>query len=570
MPPPDGSPFESAIQRADGTSGIDIRNHEGVTEDSNVVPRLPEACMRVAQPSHNVNTSSSLVEAPPRDTIDDTFIFAQSPEHIGSTDIATAEAIESPAPEMIPAQISILQQGAQRTIELKAHLIFDAGSGMSAFVSLAGSEVNLKVKQLCIARDFQQFGYQTSDKPWASGEVRIESADLSEHIVEYLLLTGGGLVINESQFLMVIYPTNADDWRFFRKAGTVLALSGLGFHVLPPLAGELPTQETHRSEMLSITPTETPIQAVGERLLDLKEERLFSGAGKTLDKVVFLMFPSDRPYEQHLVTAYLHSLGATVFSATTPGAWQYFVQKLKSGVVIFHSSVYNYWQIPNFSRVLRQGINIFELGVDEASQPQSAGYTCTRLFPHGSVLLITDDVFIYHPQRALSILEKCRSDHEGKPAGARNDRIIGRPGLKQWLFELMDMPDHSRADNTPSNGSQVDRIKLYYTVCEILTPGDGMIVPEDCLIVSPPVEEMPSYPPMWDTDQGKATDYLVNWFAGWCVGEKERFRRFAICHRGRDGAHAEADRAAKSWMKEYQHVRVLSPSQWQQERSGKT
>ena len=84
----------------------------------------------------------------------------------------------------------------------------------------------------------------------------------------------------------------------------------------------------------------------------------------------------------------------------------------------------------------------------------------------------------------------------------------------------------------------------------------GSIRPKDVNIVSEPIEFPPKYAALWEEDEAKATEWLVNWFAGWCLLQRTRFRRFTIITTN------EKSEAAINRYKLYQHIVVWTPERY--------
>lgn len=366
---------------------------------------------------------------------------------------------------------------------------------------------------------------------------------------------------------MVCYPTTVQDWDFISNNG--ISKSTLRFYVQAPFPTSL------RSPSNFTKPGESTIIDVCEKQLGLDQKRLFSGAGsdkngqhKILDKAVFLVYPSRDSAEVYLLTAYLDKIGATIYHTDVPYAWSYFHIHHKSGVVIFHPSMSRYWEITFFYDTLYKGnFNIFQLGIDDTllDHPQTT-YSCVRLFAQSIATLITDDVFEHNPKQAKAVLELFLARTSPKQAGLKNDRIVTRPGLKDWLLDLIQ--EH------PDDKTSIHYwVAIYVLVDQLMTPGEGDSGPSMAerdipWIISPPLDELPGYEKMWDRDQETATDYLVEWFAGWSIFERERFRRFAVLHESArraeqtPGFDKTGGKDPRGFSKRHQHILVTTPNRW--------
>lgn len=380
---------------------------------------------------------------------------------------------------------------------------------------------------------------------------------------------------------MLIYPTNSHDWDFIEHYG--VAKSVLRFRVQSPMPA-LPSTLASSEDAAQLS--KESLVDICEKYLDLSQERLFDGAGrdKTLAKAVFLMFPSRGSAEVQLITAYLHEIGAIVYHADIPNAWTAFRTHQKSGAIIFHPSMSRYWDIAGFYEALSEGsFNMFQLGIDDTLLDHAeTTYSCVRLFAQSAATLITDDIIEHHPQQAKRIFELFMTKSFKKPIiGSRNDRLVTRPGLKDWLLDLLQQhPDKPAAQYWAAIYVMVDKL-----TSPDETPDPARSKPgspdslhrqdasssitdrDQCLVISPPLDDLPDYPAMWERDQESATDYLVQWFAGWGVFERERFRRFAVLHEENRRAEqtpgfGTGSKDPRGWSKKWQHVRVTTPNRW--------
>ena len=74
---------------------------------------------------------------------------------------------------------------------------------------------------------------------------------------------------------------------------------------------------------------------------------------------------------------------------------------------------------------------MFKFGIDPIS-----GFVCSRLFPHGGAILLTDSLILENPVVAEKIVRwfaqmvKIRAPNTWK--------LAGRPGLKDWVLSVAD------------------------------------------------------------------------------------------------------------------------------------
>jgi hypothetical protein len=456
---------------------------------------------------------------------------------------------------------------SQPSCTLDVKLVFDAKASRTKFLDAVGENSSLEGSEVCRSRDFEAYWF-SKDMSLASGGVVCKPGDaVAIYLEDFLVLHSSSLVIRNNDFMFVVYPTKNPDWGFMPHRGP--DRPGLRWYLQAPMPGTL--------DPIIIKPSKSSFTSMCAEHLGLNPETLFAGnRGKRVDRVVYLFFPKGT-LETKLVEVFLNEIGAKFFYSEDCDLWTQFCGKGSTGnrVILIHPSMNAFWKIPDFWNVLVTGMNIFQVGVSKSIKlrPNSPPeYDCTRLFPSGTLTLITDDIFRYHPAEALRVL----SIYEGykiKPEGGRTDRIYCRPGILAWLAELMD-EDREKgilAEDSP-------RVKCWQLVFELLgiptadnnrNPFRSDLNPPP-MLYSPPKSEMPSYGPMWDSSEEEATDFLVNWFAGHAVEECENYRRFNVLYEQHGALLArtpglmqpENPKDPKEWMKRYTHIKITTPARF--------
>lgn len=451
------------------------------------------------------------------------------------------------------------------TMDVK--LGFDTRTSRLKFLDTFGENLSLEGSEICRSRDFEAYWY-LKDKAWASGGVICTPGDaVAAYLEDFLVLQSSCIAVRTDDFVFVVYPTQNPDWKFMPHRGPEKA--GLRWYLQAAVPGT--------SEPIIVKPTKSSFISMCAEHLALNPEILFvANKGKHIEKVVHLSFPKGTP-ETKLIEVFLNEVGARFSHLEDYDLWSQFCSKGSTGnrVVLFHPSMNSFWKLPDFWNVLATGVNIFQVGVSKSikTRPDSpVKYNCTRLFPSGTLTLITDDVLKYHPAQALQVLQTYEG-YKARPEGGRNDRIYCRPGVLAWLAELIDEDREKGVLNEDS-----PRIKCWQLVCELL----GLPVADNSrnpfrldakppsMLYSPPRSEMPEYRSMWDSSEEEATDFLVNWFAGHCVDECENYRRFNVLYEQHDTLAAqtpgllqpENPKDPKEWMKKYTHIRVTTPARY--------
>jgi chromo domain-containing protein 1 len=292
---------------------------------------------------------------------------------------------------------------------------------------------------------------------------------------------------------------------------------------------------------------------VGETILHLEQDRIMDS--KAIE-VVFLMIPPAFATELEVYTKIFQAMKCKVYSAATPGAWTFFrrIQRKRS-LVLLHSEVLIH-QIPGLFEYLINKDAVF------FAAPTNREATLTRKFPHATAILITDDVLVHHPEKAVEIVHNFLAASSHKPVGGEFSKIVARPGLKKYVWQNL----------LERNPADLRYRALWGTICDLCPPeaeddddpSEEFCNPleESCLVSLPP-EEMPSYADLWESKEEAASDALVDWFAWYCVLHSHEFRKFIVCYQPKhDGTTPPADEGAcdpRGWGKKYQHLGVLPP-----------
>jgi chromo domain-containing protein 1 len=187
----------------------------------------------------------------------------------------------------------------------------------------------------------------------------------------------------------------------------------------------------------------------------------------------------------------------------------------------------------------------------------------------GDVVFLTDDVFLHKPGKVLAIIDKINKSNKAKPLGATRNKIATRPGIKAWLADLV---------INQKEGTDDPRLSMLLTeiwkLCPIEKeneeyPGHPS---ENADVISLAPEQLPTFQTLLQTDRAKATDYIVNWFAGWAFMNASKFRRFTVCHEEPGTGEKVLDKDynlvtkgiadPRNWGEAFKYLLVKTPDQW--------
>jgi len=274
--------------------------------------------------------------------------------------------------------------------------------------------------------------------------------------------------------------------------------------------------------------------------------------------------PQEKRAEFAALGKYMAHLGCIVYDDTASDAWSHFRRiYLKSCLIMVHETT-KLWEIPGLHKLLQSTsaghVKMVLLSITQTLTTLDGAILvpeCETLFPHGAVTFITDEVLQYRPDKATDIIQRFLKDNATKPEGAQNSKIATRPGIKDWLIQLVQQ--HSSERDTRW-------LELYASICQLCPPEaeDIYNLPnplDSSLLISSPPENLPSFYEALEQDEAKATDLMINWFAGWSVLNAKDFRRFVVCYepKGANFVVNQVDPDSRGWTKRYQHIGVQTP-----------
>ncbi|TKA24007.1 hypothetical protein B0A50_06898 [Salinomyces thailandicus] len=421
------------------------------------------------------------------------------------------------------------------------------------------------------------------ESAWPFGSVlpKGDSDAITEGLAEFCKLHAAGMVAVDDRYTLLVYPSNAEEWRYLDASTVSLPNTALRFRILPPI-GELDFQRRAQPVGASLTVGHAETTHDERDLLGLNDSQLIP---RGLDRPVFICWPEDQPDELQLLVYHFQSAKCKVYTASTAGAWNFFRDKYsKSPSTIICHPTTPVGEMTKLHRLLAKDGNTKVFAISRRAWDQKSPETSAKaifqwehLFPHGKVIFITDDIFVYHPDQAADILDQFLKANATKPIGGEHDRIVARPGIKAFLRTLT-------LQHTADRGREDPRwMRLYSKICS-LCPTDvedstnpSRLLPSSNLISLPP-EELPSFEGLWERDEARATEMLVNWFAGWSMANLQSFRRFFVCYEPR-GGEMVVDEHGRSvyrvpldphgWAERYGNIGVAKPEELLKRGKGK-
>jgi chromo domain-containing protein 1 len=535
---------------------------------------LPETSQLVGAP---VTSSDQVVRSPFSDAAPQAMMLPSAqhgrPDKIASTSstIPTGPQVRRSSSISVPsveATIRVTLENDTQTIVLNVRLEIADPDLHQRLQSLPA--VTLKVKCAVMASDFQSVVWTKNTNASQNGGRIVVGADhatSAQSIAELCKLTSSGLLaaLDDHEPRFVIYPSTAEEWRFLTPAESQSGAPEsalLRFKMLSKIPGV--------DQYLAAGPTphrskpQKPMEGVGAALLGLDVDRLLLREdGSRLD-AVFLMLPGSRHLELEVLSRYFREQSCNVYHSGTPGAWLYFMKTYgRACLIVIHPEV-RLESIPRlYDFTFRTGSRsrFFSIGINSdtaLTQQERPAFACTRLFPSGQAIHLTDEALQYYPNNCREIIKLIKQKNDQTLAPSK---IITRPNVKAWLLDLI------------GSTQDIRYVELYEAFC-ILCPLEDHD-PEDMAQTLPTSSLLmidgSTLPRLAGMDEPARSNYLVNWFAGWAVRHASIWRTFVICYEprtgstrtvlGKGGANVvETNSDPFGWAKQYQNVGVVSPS----------
>ncbi|OJJ74880.1 hypothetical protein ASPBRDRAFT_40111 [Aspergillus brasiliensis CBS 101740] len=251
----------------------------------------------------------------------------------------------------------------------------------------------------------------------------------------------------------------------------------------------------------------------------------------------FLLYGSEALQKEFLVLqAFLNKHNPVIYTWQQKDDWEKFARAVQVGVVLFHESFIDFHKLPFFQNLINKSINFWSVSL--AKPLEYAGHPSyfQRIFPHGGAILMTEDVMIHDPQATIVILGWFADFIKKKYPG--NWKIMFRPAILDWLLQQSETADES------AHGVWPTIYRLVLKCCGVpaydTPPGELSSGAHDDYLesnaISPPSlpgygsrteADNPDIPKGLTQDQRNA-DHLIEFFAGWGLVHRHRYRRLIV------------------------------------------
>ncbi|KAK2800772.1 hypothetical protein FQN51_005912 [Onygenales sp. PD_10] len=341
--------------------------------------------------------------------------------------------------------------------------------------------------------------------------------------------------------------------------------------------GETPTAEAAEPAKLNNTVSANLLPAMNQPLdivavfreqFGITYDELSTVNGPKKDRHArsfYLYFPNEVDAEFQLTQEFLKRYDMAIFSNRIDGDWEKFVATATSGTILFHQTFIHYENMPKLANLLRNPINVFNISLAKPLKYLDYDAHIQRLFPHGGLILMTEDLILNKPQTALKCLEWFGSYIHRKFPGTW--KMFFRPNIQFWLLDLctswrddtlwkMYHMIKSLIPKYPDGHYNTYRRADSPDTLDGLTDDEGQhhpfISPRDIPDYGSRQENDEPLIPKGLTQKERDTDHLVEYFAGYGLVNVEKFRRFVVIT-----THNPQPR----WLK-WSHIEVMNPTEF--------
>ncbi|TDZ34733.1 hypothetical protein C8035_v002648 [Colletotrichum spinosum] len=353
----------------------------------------------------------------------------------------------------------------------------EAGEWYSLFVR----QESMQFGSNCNARTFDRQRNNIVDRVLSHGNVKaMTPADegLLTNAAERLKLGSFGVFSFRDGFTTVIYPKACQDWKAALAIGEDAPTGPSG-----PLKYVVFKPAITAAQPLPPRKTEPPPSELSASLFDdlfpMEYSKLQPSGLRDVRHNFFLAFPPSRVALLDTVAEWLRMKNSNcrVYSTKTTGDWAAFTNPkiVSNGVIVVHESVTSTLRrYPSMLKLLMhktsatylfwcigESLQQFPLypSIRSMHDPAKPGrLEITRLFPHGSAVLVTPSFLVAEPCKAHALF----SWHRGVAHKPRNNiKLVVASGLGNFLRDLaMEKDQHRKyllAQADEAQGSQAKR-----------------------------------------------------------------------------------------------------------------
>ncbi|KAF7916633.1 uncharacterized protein EAE98_010642 [Botrytis deweyae] len=436
--------------------------------------------------------------------------------------------------------------------------------------AFASAEI-LDFNHICTIYDFKSRYSHIQHSTYWQASISTDPTDQAErdtvkNMAEHLCLQTSGLACISSNYIILLYPTVAEEWKYLDAtpdSPTDAILKYLVFGSQSPISSSMESATIDKISLTALSHTDMMMKSFHNldyekliRDLKLKDQKL----KKPIIFNFCLIFPASKQPLAELIASWLKSCSkddGKIYSYQKPGCWNHFKKHVKAGAVLIHSSALSLISDTDLTHGMLDGMNYTFWCIQDTTskvpfsqmQKQSElGQIITkRLLPLGYTILLTPSFLVAEPVMTLSFLQWYQKKIKSSISGSV--RVVCCHELPSFLMELAISKAEEQKElmsslaGDPSMLSKLSerglsheqctaRLDLYWLLCDMLR--------EDIPANLSPFDRDPSEensrspflfaPPFIDQNDEKK---LIAWFAGWAYANLDTYRRFYVIGSGK-------------------------------------
>ncbi|KAL5336269.1 hypothetical protein BJX70DRAFT_373160 [Aspergillus crustosus] len=301
-----------------------------------------------------------------------------------------------------------------------------------------------------------------------------------------------------------------------------------------------PTRAQGPDRTMSYADTSLDLKGLFRASFDITFEALANINGSEKGKAnrvetVYVWYPQDSELvrqEGKLLLEFLKQYTPLSFSNAHEGDWDKFFAACTKmhGALFIHKSFVDYHKIPWLKDFLLRPHPCWNISLSQTLEQADHKVHHQRLFPHGGVILLTEDFMTRDTDATMVTLEWFLEWTKQKYPGCW--KIMLRPNVMNWVLTRIDQNDA--------------KLSKWLAICRLLRqlgldPDEDLLPSmdhesDDSLVLSPP--RLPNYGyrrandspdiPKDCSQEYRDADHLAEFFAGWCLVNAHRFRKFTM------------------------------------------
>ena len=163
-----------------------------------------------------------------------------------------------------------------------------------------------------------------------------------DEVAHDLKLHGYGALFFCERFSLLMYPTETEEWsfldeHFIREVNLPVSLRFVIFRPLPEFMDYKEGKASAKDDSLELINDEPLINHFFRETYNIDYKTLVPEEKKSFafdNDIFFLMYPPFKKEEHDLVVLFLETNKATVYSAYTPGSWDYILKEVHDAIIL--------------------------------------------------------------------------------------------------------------------------------------------------------------------------------------------------------------------------------------------